>query len=614
MPWVLWATLGVLSVGSRREVAWLALFAAFQLLAGHAQTTWYSMLLLSVFSLWWLLTRQAHGLPRLVQRHRVILLVIGLALAAGIAAIQLLPTTELLLLSQRSGGVDYEFVMNFSYRPASTLNLLSPNIFGNPGDGSYILKDKGAFFEDAVYIGLIPLVSAVAAVVNWLWSKLRKLERPTYFTSIPLWLVVVVTTYILALGENSPVFPFLYNHVATFDQFQAPVRWHIWTVLGLSVLAGIGVGAWGRGHWLFFATRLAVAGCIGAAVLAALSPHFLPPDVAADDGVSVFIRAFIATGIWGALAGVLTLRQPEQPDSRWSFAVLLIIAADLGYAALGLNPTVPASFYDRLTPANQNPGRTYWPDDVEESVKYRAFLRTEDYRVATDNWRGFRASGLTNLNLLDRTYSLNNFDPLQVGYLADYLDLIESNPQQRDTLLQGAGVNAVFGDDGVIRPLQRPAARAWFTSSVCAYPGYDTMLEAIQNPDWRPLTQTHLVGGQAELFVTSSQVICREVAAGQILGIAEEGNAVVLSIHADGLSYLVLADTFYPGWEAVVDGEPSPVLQANLAFRSVLVPPGHHEIRFEYHPSWLVPGAWVTILSLLVLLVLFRTKIAVSNR
>ncbi len=606
LPWILWAALGVLSVGKRRDAAWLALFAALQLLAGHGQTTWYSMLLVAAFSVWWILSH------RTVRPWRnVALLIVALVIGVGIATIQLLPTGELLLLSQRSDGVDYEFAMNFSYRPATTLNFLSPNVFGNPADGSYILKDKGAFFEDAVYIGLIPLISAFAAIVSWLWSKLRKVERPVYFASVPLWLLVVFIAYIFALGENSPVFPFLYNNVPTFDLFQAPVRWHIWTVFGLSVLAGIGVGAWGRGHWLFFGTRLAIAACVGAAVLAFLSPRFLPPDVATNDGVQVFIRAVIVTGILGALAGVLTLRQPEQPNSRWYFwwslAVLLVIAVDLGYAALGLNPTVPASFYDRLTPANQNLLRTYWPADAEETLKYQTFLQFDDYRVAMDNWPDFRASGLANLNLLDRTYSLNNFDPLLIGHFADYIELIESYPQQRDTLLQAAGVNTIYDMNGNIVELEHTAARAWFVGSACWHPDEMSLKEAMLQPEWQALRQVHLLGNGTCLAPNLN-----EIPPGEILAIRGGGT---LDVRVERDSWLVLADTYYTNLGIIYDdAHIAPVERANLAFQAVWIPAGTRMVQLLGNNNWwLIPGLSVSIVSLFITLVLFRTKTPVSD-
>jgi hypothetical protein len=605
IPWVLWATVAVLSVGRRRDVGWLAMFAALQLLAGHAQTSWYGMLLASVFTIWWMAKH------RCVSWQRVSLVVFALALALGIAAIQLLPTAELLLHSQRIEGVDFDFAMNFSYRSASTLNLLSPNVFGNPGDGTYILKDRGVFFEDAVYIGLIPLISAFAAIVSWLCSEIRRVERPAYFASVPLWLAVLVVGYVFALGENSPIYPFLYHSVPTFDLFQAPVRWHIWTVFALSVLGGIGVGAWGRGHWLFFGTRLAIAACIGAAVLALLSPRYLPPDLATNDGVQVFVRAVVVTGIFGVLAGVLTLRQPENTASQWypwwSLAALLVIAADLSYAASGLNPTVPPAFYERMPPVNQSPLRTYWPPDVEDEVKFQTFLRFDDYRVATERWQDFRASGLPNLNLLDRTYSLNNFEPLLVSHFAAFLDLIETNPAQRHILLQAAGVSATYDANGELLSLEQPAAQAWLVASACWHPDEASVIQALLDPAWNPQSQVHLIG----------EGNCPDVqpnagSPGQVMSIHDTG---LFNLRVEQDSWLVLPNTYYPGWGGHYDdSRPLTTVRANLAFTAVPLPARTETVQLNYQPVWLWPGIVISVVSLLVLLLLLRTKITIWNR
>ena len=46
--------------------------------------------------------------------------------------------------------------------------------------------------------------------------------------------------------------------------------------------------------------------------------------------------------------------------------------------------------------------------------------------------------------------------------------------------------------------------------------------------------------------------------------------------------WLVYLDNFDPGWRAVVDGVPAPLYAANLAFKAVKLPPGRHEVRFDY--------------------------------
>jgi len=47
---------------------------------------------------------------------------------------------------------------------------------------------------------------------------------------------------------------------------------------------------------------------------------------------------------------------------------------------------------------------------------------------------------------------------------------------------------------------------------------------------------------------------------------------------------LILTDTFYPGWNAYVDGSKSPILRANYLFRAVTLSAGQHHVQFRYEP------------------------------
>jgi len=63
-----------------------------------------------------------------------------------------------------------------------------------------------------------------------------------------------------------------------------------------------------------------------------------------------------------------------------------------------------------------------------------------------------------------------------------------------------------------------------------------------------------------------------------------ERNGVALDVETDHAGLLVLHDIYYPGWEATVDGEPRPILRANLLFRGVEVGPGRHRVEFRFRP------------------------------
>ena len=66
-------------------------------------------------------------------------------------------------------------------------------------------------------------------------------------------------------------------------------------------------------------------------------------------------------------------------------------------------------------------------------------------------------------------------------------------------------------------------------------------------------------------------------------------------------SFLVTSDTFYPGWQATVDGAPVRIVRANYALRGVAVSAGDHLVRFEFRPKSFYAGAAISALSLLLL-------------
>jgi uncharacterized membrane protein YfhO len=77
---------------------------------------------------------------------------------------------------------------------------------------------------------------------------------------------------------------------------------------------------------------------------------------------------------------------------------------------------------------------------------------------------------------------------------------------------------------------------------------------------------------------------------------------VEAELEAPGL--LILADSYFPGWQATLDGEPVEIRPANHLFRGVLLPAGRHRVRFEYRPRWLALGIAASGVGAVVLLML----------
>jgi uncharacterized membrane protein YfhO len=71
---------------------------------------------------------------------------------------------------------------------------------------------------------------------------------------------------------------------------------------------------------------------------------------------------------------------------------------------------------------------------------------------------------------------------------------------------------------------------------------------------------------------------------------------------SDAPGYLLLTDTFYPGWRATVDGVPAEILRADVAFRALRLEPGEHRVEFSYQSVSLRWGAWISAVALLLLI------------
>jgi hypothetical protein len=74
-----------------------------------------------------------------------------------------------------------------------------------------------------------------------------------------------------------------------------------------------------------------------------------------------------------------------------------------------------------------------------------------------------------------------------------------------------------------------------------------------------------------------------------------------VSNHCDG--YLVFSESFYPGWEAIVDGEAVPILRANYAFSAIFLEAGEHNVERYYRPKSFLIGRSTSLLFCFLLLV-----------
>jgi hypothetical protein len=87
--------------------------------------------------------------------------------------------------------------------------------------------------------------------------------------------------------------------------------------------------------------------------------------------------------------------------------------------------------------------------------------------------------------------------------------------------------------------------------------------------------------------------------------VAELPEWVEIKTESADPAYLVLADTFDPGWSATIDGTPAPIVPAYVAFRAVALKAGPHTVVFSYCPAGFKLGLTISIVGVALAVVLW---------
>jgi len=593
LPWlVLCADIAARAALSGAAFRWLGAIAALagviglQALAGHAQSMAYSLLFAVAWSFWRAATLAGW---RAVARLALMWLAAGV-LGLGLAAAQLVPTAEYLVESNRVAGLQETVALTYSFWPWRTVGLILPGLFGSPATGDY--WGYGNYWEDALYVGVLPLLMAVSAALRAgrLGPQLGKTR--TFL------LVAAGIAFLLSLGANTPFFPFLFRNVPFFDVFNAPTRFNLITTFSLALLAGIGSELWARpiGRALYW-TRLGTAAAGGVFLLGATAA------IAPTELRESFGRSFAAAGIWLLLAGALALLWPARVGHRWVGVVAVVVTLDLVVAGSGLNPATSASIYQGTTALTAQAGddhRLYVFPETERVLKFERTHRFDSFQTDLDP-RHIRESGLPNTAMLDGLSSANNFDPLLPGRYADWISALVLAPEASQTeRLRLMDVGWVGGEVGPQAPWvsyrRVPGAqRARLVPQAIAADSVTEALRVLDAPTFDPNREV-VLEGPPEIARLEGGAGAAEVFAGP------DPNRLEVKVEADAGGWLVLSDIWYPGWSASVDGAPADAYPADGAFRAVWVPPGSSTVTWLYQPTSFRVGVIVSAGALVILM------------
>ena len=80
-------------------------------------------------------------------------------------------------------------------------------------------------------------------------------------------------------------------------------------------------------------------------------------------------------------------------------------------------------------------------------------------------------------------------------------------------------------------------------------------------------------------------------------------NEIQLEVASNKPALLFIGQTYYPGWQAKVNGRAERVLRANYLFQAILVPEGHSDVTLKFTaPPSLKLGAFLSIIGVIVVL------------
>jgi hypothetical protein len=132
--------------------------------------------------------------------------------------------------------------------------------------------------------------------------------------------------------------------------------------------------------------------------------------------------------------------------------------------------------------------------------------------------------------------------------------------------------------------------RAFVVHRAEIIPTVDATITRLRDPAFDP--------AQAIILTEGKPLAGEGNASAQIVRYAPE--EVVIDAATDAPGYLLLTDTFYPGWRATVDGQPAEILRADGMFRAVQLEPGDHRVEFHYRPDSVRWGTWTSLGALLL--------------
>jgi hypothetical protein len=582
MPWVVLAVEAAWCEGGKK-IHLAAIVGAFQMLAGGPEIIFLTWLIVAAFWLQHFIKKES---PRAAMFWRFPFVI---ALVIALSAAQLLPFLDLVAHAQRETGFAD---LRWSMPGFGLANFLVPMAFGTTGTEG-IFFQHGQYWTSSYYLGLATLWLALVVLVC-----LR--ERR-------VWLLggIVLAGLVFALGENTPVFPALRKIIPQLSFITYPVKYVSVVVFAAPLLA-----AFALANFRKVQNRLLPLGAVLFALLIAILFWTQLAPMPDDDSHAALLNG-ISRAAFLLLTGAILFVIARKTKSRLLQAapLVLILTAwlDVFTHEPTQNPTVPSWIYQPgLSRAKLalHPQPELGSSRAMVSPMAALELIHITVRDPKNNFLAKRTGYCADVNLLDAVPKVDGFFSLTPRESDEVLSLFytttnASYPQLEDFM----GVSQITAPDEIFHW----QARTNFLPLVTA--GQKPIFLDDTNSLW-DFERNDFDGGKIVFLPPDekSLVTVSSQASAKILD-AKFGNRTAdVEVEANETSLVVVAQTYYHNWHATIDGQPAPLLRANVAFQAVQVPAGTHRLHFFYQDRSFQLGAtisgigWIVSLSALVIL------------
>jgi hypothetical protein len=551
----------------------------------------------------------------------------------GLSAAALLPFLEFLFHSQRGFTEGSAGVILL---PAEIFSAFYPILPKIPHINyilghilSFVSSTPVSLHARGVYLGVLPALFSVVGI--WAaFSSIKSAEFRKDFAGPGIWALLIISYFIFNIFPVSKIHP-------VFDLLTAR-SWTIY-IFSLSVLTGIvsdflfsnfhieKFRSAARGLLYFFVLPITLISVLislfRSQIVQVVWQYALSKtDKASTEKLDTLFNLvsiqspFILLPFFVILAFYLFLRFRERIPVVFQFMVILfLLFTDLFFVGSKFRPTVVsenilfpeskaitfmkkeksqkelsrfASLQGEDVVLKPNLGIFYGLYDVggQESVIDGRYLKFSRRALQKRMKQPVTGSGILDFQDID----LKLAGMLHVKYLV-----------QGEKDLHFAELEPVFhrkGEEG-IKIFENPflLPKVFLVSGYQVGEDEESVLQSLSDPRFDP-KKTVIFEEEPHRKLSPRKEV--ENLGGQIKIDQYLPNEIKLSVKSENDSYLVLTDSYYPGWKAYVDGREERIYRANGVLRALFVPKGAHVCDFHFRPKSLFLGSLLSAATLVL--------------